>query len=530
MRGGVEMGRGVTFLLAVMLVLALAVMPAISAEAPRRGGTLVVGMDADPPSLNPITTVANQTLYPSNQIYDTLVGYDEKFNPVPRLATSWTFSPDGKMFRFNLARNVKWHDGRPFSSADVKFTIEVLGPRYNPLYPSLFGALESVDTPDQNTVIIRFKEPNAVLLSFLGDPAMNILPKHIYEVGDARTNPANVNPVGTGAFKFREWVRGDHLTLVRNEAYFRPNLPYLDQIVFRVVPSAASQVAALERGEIQVLMPQIAPSDAQRLARSQGVKVVSKNLGADFTGLWPNLRVPPLNSLRVRQALSLAADRQRMVEQITLGQSKSARAPISSTSPYFDPTLPELKRDVAAANKLLDEAGLKRGPDGMRFTVRIHHVSTLPDFVKTAQILRENFEDIGVRVNLVSGEVATTLEAIFANWDFDLAVYSARVGPEPGLQYPRWFTTRGLTRAFFSNATGYSNLTVDRLTQQSVTIVDKDKRTAVYRQIQRVIMVDLPTIPLWEFLVLGAHRTELENVFAQPDHRYIYFAETWLRR
>src|SRR3989304_1271074 len=140
MRGGGEMGRGATFSLAVVLVLALAVMPAISAEAPRRGGTLVVGMDADPPSLNPITTVANQTLYPSNQIYDTLVGYDEKFNPVPRLATSWTFSPDGKMFRFNLARNVKWHDGQPFSSADVTFTIKVLGPTYNPLYPSPSGA------------------------------------------------------------------------------------------------------------------------------------------------------------------------------------------------------------------------------------------------------------------------------------------------------------------------------------------------------------------------------------------------------
>jgi peptide/nickel transport system substrate-binding protein len=259
------------------------------------------------------------------------------------------------------------------------------------------------------------------------------------------------------------------------------------------------------------------------------MKVLAPSVAARIIALWPNLRVAPVNSLRVREALSLAADRPRMVEQIALGQATTARAPIASTSPYFDATLPEMKRDVAEANRLLDAAGLKRGSDGVRFTLRLLHVATFQDFARTAAILKENLEEVGIRVNIVAGELTTTLDAIFKNWDFDVAVYSGLMGPEPGVRWLAWFTGEGINRAYFTNATGYQNRRVDRLVKESTSIVDKTKRTATYREIQRIIMSDLPMIPLWEPKFISAYRAELENAFLQPDELYINFARTWFR-
>ena len=522
------MNRRRFLMLASMLGSLARTIPAV-AQTPRRGGTLFVGLDSDPSSLNPMLFETSQVAFVANQIYDTLISYDEKLNPVPRLATSWMISPDGKTFRFGLARNVRWHDGQPFSSADVRFTFETLGPKYSATYQSVFGALDSVDTPDENTIVLHFKEPNAVIISFLGFIGLSILAKHVYESGDPRTNPANSKPIGTGAFRLQEWARGDHLTLVRNENYFRQGLPYLDQVVYRVIPNLPSQIELLERGDLHMVLSLVPPIDAKRLRNTAGIRVLSPSVAARIIAVWPNLRVAPLNSLKVRQALSLAADRDRMVEQIAFGEATTARAPLASTSPYYDASLPALKRDVAMANQLLDSAGLKRGSDGVRFTVRMLYVATFQDFAKTAAILKENFEEVGVRVNIVAGEATATLQAIFKNWDFDVAVYSGLMGPEPAVRWQSWFTTKGINHAFFTNATGYEDIRVNQLVEQAAGIIDKQKRTAVYDQIQQIIMRDLPLIPLWEPKFISAYRTEVENAFEQPDEMYIMFARAWIR-
>jgi peptide/nickel transport system substrate-binding protein len=516
-------------LLVLCLLLSLSPRGGAQTPQPRRGGTFVVSLDADPPSINPLINEVLQAMYPANQVYEPLVRYDEKFNPVPALAQSWQISPDNKQVRFNLVRNAKWHDGRPFTSADVKFTFEVFGPRYSAAYKPVFENLDGIDTPDANTVVFRFNKPNGILLSFLGDPTFLVMPKHLYEQGDGRTHPVNLRPVGTGPFKFQEWRRGEFISFTRNEEYHQAGLPYLDQVIFRVIPNAASQVAALERGELGMVMTRIAPVDARRFANSPVIKVVSPSVLARILAVWPNMRSRPLNSIRVRQALSLAMDRPRMVEQIALGQAGTSKAPIGSTSPYFDSSLPELKRDLASANKILDEAGFPRGADGTRFTLRLHHVSTVPDFVRTGQIVKENLEDIGVRVNIVSGEVTTTLDAIFRNWNFDLAIYTAPMGPEPGTRWSTWLSRDGLTRAYFSNSTGYENLRVDRLVREAVTKTDKTERTKIYHTIQKIIMADLPLIPLWEPRFLSGFRTEFEGAFTQPDDRFINFMRTWQR-
>jgi peptide/nickel transport system substrate-binding protein len=501
-----------------------------ASATPQRGGTLIASLDADPPALNPITSQVNQTFYVANQIFDTLVTYDKDFNLIPRLAKTWTISPDAKTFTFKLQSGVKWHDGKPFSSADVKFTFDVLEPTYSASAKSILDGLTSVEAPDADTVILKFSKAAAVLTSSLGDPTLAILPKHIFETGDARQNPANSAPVGTGPFKFKEWVRGDHLTLVRNENYYVPNEPYLDEVTFRVIPNAASQVAALERGEVGVIVGRVLPADAARLKANPQLRVVSPSVLARVNVLWPNLRTKPTSDPIVRKALSLAADRQRMVDQIGFGQANVARGPFGSSSVYFDSTLPPLTRNVAEANKLLDDAGYKRGADGNRFTLRLLHVATVSDFAKTAQIVKENFAEIGVNINIVAGETTTTLDAIFKNWNFDLADYTSPMGPEPAPRLSEYYSTDGINKSYFSNAEGYSNATVDQAIKDVNATLDRATRTALYKTIQRTLLNDLAGIPLWEPLFLTGSRVEFLNVFDQPDDRYVWFTKTSMRK
>jgi peptide/nickel transport system substrate-binding protein len=494
---------------------------------PKKGGSLVVSLDADAATLNPITTQVNETYWVSNQIFDTLLRYDKNFNPTPGLARSWTISPDGKTYEFTLAQNVKWHDGTPFTSADVRFSYQTLGPKYNPNYRTVFKNLSSIDDSNPGKVVLRFSQPSGALLSYLGDPNFNILPQHVFSQGDARTNPANSNPVGTGAFKLKEWVRGDHITLVRNENYWEAGLPYFDQVTFQITPNAPAATSALERGDIGFVLIQIQPVDAKRLSGSSNLKVLSPSVLARTLNLWPNLRNAPLNDLKVREALSLAMDRARMVRDIAFGSTNPARSPIGSKSPYFDSSLPVLNRNVQKANQLLDDAGRKKGSDGTRFALKLRVVASVDQFVKTAQIVKENLADVGINVNIVAAETSTTLDLLFNKWDFDLGVYSMPLGPEPNLQWSQWYGSESINHAAFSNAEGYSNPEFDSLVTQSQLTVDKGARTKIYDKLQQTVMKDLPSIPLWEPLFISGYRTEFVNAFTQPDDRYIRLLGAW---
>ncbi len=498
-----------------------------SAGTPKKGGSLVISLDSDPATLNPVTTQVNQTYWVSNQIFDTLLRYDKNFNPTPGLARSWTVSSDGKTYKFTLADNVKWHDGTPFTSTDVSYTYQTLGPKYNPNYTAVFKYLASIDDSKPNEITLQFSQPSGALLSFLGDPNFNILPKHIFSQGDPKANPANSNPVGTGAFKFKEWVRGDHITLVRNDNYWEAGLPYFDQLTFQVTANATAATSALERGDIGFVLIQIQPVDGKRLSNSSILKVVSPSVLARTLDLWPNLRNPILNDVKVRQAISLAIDRPRMVTDIAFGTTKPARGPLGSRSPYFDSTLPTLSRDVQKANQMLDDAGHKKGSDGTRFTVKLRVVASVDQFVKTAQLVKENLADVGINVNLIAAETTTTLDAVFNKWDFDFAAYSVPLGPEPSLTWSQYFGSGSIGHAAFSNAENYTNPQFDSLVAQSQVAVDKTARKKLYDQLQQIVMKDLPTIPLWEPLFLSGYRNEFANAFTQPDDRYIRFLGAW---
>ena len=493
---------------------------------PTQGGTMVVAVSADPPSLNPMTSQALATWYVSNQILETLVKYDENFEPQPGLASSWEVNDEGTVYSFTLQEGVTWHDGEPFTADDVIYTFNDAGPEYSNTYKLVMNDLESVTAAD-NVVTFTFSQPVGSFMSYVGDPNFSILPKHIYEGTDVTTNPTNMAMIGTGPYVLDEWVQGDHLTLVRNEDYWQDGYPYLDSLIFRPVSNPATAVASLQSGDVDFIMSAIPPVNAQALESDENVVLDSPSVMARTLDLWFDLREAPFDDVRVREAVSLALDRQRMVDSIAFGQTSTARGPIGTTSPYFDEDLPEIEQDLEAAGDLLDDAGYPLDGD-TRFTMELR-VSTANDqFVRTAELVRENLSDIGIDVEVVAAENTATLDAVFTNWDFEAAIYSMPLGPEPSLQLPAWLGETGINHAFFSNAGGYTNPEVDALTLEAQATVDVDERTALYGEIQEIVMADLPMVPLWEPVFISGYRSEFGNAFTAPDDRYLTFTTTYL--
>jgi peptide/nickel transport system substrate-binding protein len=221
------------------------------AQTPKRGGTLTFSYQPEPSALSTIATTAVPVALVSTKIFESLLEYKgPALTPMPGLAESWTVAPDGKTYTFKLRKGVQWHDGKPFTSEDVKFSVEKLIAPYHSRGRVYFGELDGVDTPDAQTVVFRLKQPVPYFLKAFQPSESPILPKHI--MGEVDTSDAkNVRsaefmqkPVGTGPFMFKEWKKGSHIILERNPNYWKKDRPYLNQVIFRVIPDGAARATA----------------------------------------------------------------------------------------------------------------------------------------------------------------------------------------------------------------------------------------------------------------------------------------------
>src|SRR5581483_10911626 len=234
--------RALALTFAVLAALAADISPAGSQSAPKRGGSLIIALENEPSSLAPHLTTDTPTFMVVDNIYNALVLLDENLQPKPDLAQSWTVSPDGRVYTFELVRNAKWHDGKPVTAADVEFTFNELIARNHPRAGTWWPNVESAKATDTYTFEFRLKEPYVPFLTMLGSVLSSsalIMPKHIYEGKDAKTNSANQAPIGSGPFKFVRWQRGSFIELARNDQYWKPDKPYLDRVVLQVMPDAA---------------------------------------------------------------------------------------------------------------------------------------------------------------------------------------------------------------------------------------------------------------------------------------------------
>lgn len=474
----------------------------------------MAGNASEPPHLNPAITTGGNVHAVTASLFNGLVGLDQNANPIPELAERWQVSEDGSLYTFFLRKDVRWHDGAPFTSADVKFTFEDLLLKFHArTRAGLQDNLAEIRTPDPHTVVFRFRHGYAPLLRRLDGIEAPILPRHIYQGKDAFTDPANQHPIGTGPFRFREWVRGSHIVLTRNDDYFRKDLPYLKRVTFRFLPTAAAAAVALEVREVDYLS-QVEGSDLNHLRSARGIALARSASGSGgsycINTLIPNLSRLPLQNVAVRQAINMAIDRKFILGRVNFGAGRTARGPIHSALPWFDPALADVPYDRSKAEQSLDAAGYPRNGNASRFSLRFSYPNG--SFGPLADALRTQLGQIGIDLVLEPGDFNTVIERVFMKKDFDLGVASFCNGPDPDIGVKRLVHSNNILPIPFSNGAGYRNPEVDALFDRAAQIMDDAKRISMYREIQNILLKDLPYFWLIETEGYRAYRLDVKGL------------------
>ena len=359
--------------------------PSPSAGPPKYGGALRVAQESELTTLDPVRSglrVERSIFY---NMYESLVGIDEKLTIQPLLATRWE-TPDPKTYVFTLRGGVKFHDKTDFNAAAVKFNIDrILTAPASPRKSEL-ASVQSVEAPDSSTVIFRLKSPDAALLSQLVDRAGMILsPAAVQKAGaDLGRNPIGA---GTGPFQFVEWKRDDHLTLRKNPNYWKPGIPYLDEIIFRPMPNDDGRTAALRTGDIDVART-IAFKDVAIIKGDSSFTYRSVP-GLGFEGIWLNRGAAPFSDPAKAKAVALAVDRTTILKNVLSNVGVVAHGPIPPTSWAFDP-----------GQKIYDQGDPERAKataTGFSFTLKTRN---RPDHIQQATLIKDQLVRAGITVNI----------------------------------------------------------------------------------------------------------------------------------
>ena len=478
------------------------------APKPRYGGTLVIAA-GDPGPLNPAISSSGQLHPVTGQIFNGLIRLDRDFDAQPDLARRWRVSRDGRTYTFFLAPNARWHDGRPFTSADVKFTYDEVLFKLHPRTRTLAELVERVSAPSRNVVVFRLERRYAPFITWLDEDNGPILPQHLYAGTDPLTNPVNNRPVGTGPFRFESYTRGDRVVLVRNRQYFRPGLPYLDRLVFRVMQSAQA-AQAFEAGEVDLFM---FPSGADVLRLRGRRGVVSTERGREgFARVVPlvlNLRRKPFDDRRVRQAIAYALDKGFIARTAYAGVLGPATSPLTRHIRWaYTPKVQQYPRNLARARALLDQAGLRRGEGGIRFRTSLIFDAA---WARQAELIKSQLGDVGIDVDLRLMEFNTWVRRLYLEWDFDMGYTNFTHPPDPDVGWKRIYVCSNIVKAPFTNGAGYCNHTVDRLFDRAAVELSRRKRAALYRQIQAIVARDVPVIPIADGIGPWIYRNEFQG-------------------
>ncbi|WP_281664185.1 ABC transporter substrate-binding protein [Paraburkholderia fungorum] len=526
--------RGQLFKLASGWALTLVIaLSSPFAHAQTRGGTLNFIVTPEPTALVDLATTATNVLKVSPKVVEGLLEYDFKFQPRPSLATSWEVSDDSRKYVFHLRHGVNWHDGKPFTSADVAYSIQTLR-QVHPRAKTTFANVTDVATPDPYTVVITLSKPAPYLIKAFSSSETPIVPKHIYDGTDELTNPANNAPIGTGPFRFVKWVRGSYIEYVRNDDYWDKGKPWLDRIVVKVINDPAARTVAFEDGSADLSGDSPVPlSDLERLKSNPklGLETRGYEFQAGVSRIEFNLDNPVLKNPKVRQAIASALDREVIRKVIYYGYATPLASPIIPSNPYYDPTPTPYPFNVERANALLDEAGYPRKADGTRFALTVDPlpIGDLP--TRTAAYVKSALARVGIAITVRSQDLPAYLKRIYTDRDFDFSINGMSNLFDPVVGVARLYTTNNFRRGVpFTNGSHYSNPEIDQLFAQVAEETDEAKRKALFAQIQRILERDLPDINLVAPQYLTVYSRAVHNHTTSPDGVSASFADVWLQR
>jgi peptide/nickel transport system substrate-binding protein len=502
-------------------------------ETPRRGGTLTAHLGSEQRILNPALRASTGVYLITSKIMEALVDLDSKGNPAPVLATGWEATPDGKTVTFKLRQGVTWHDGKPFTAADVQYTAMEMWKKHLNYGTQLQQYLETVDTPDSHTAVFRYSRPMPLnlLLRALCDLGY-IAPRHVFEGTNILENPANTAPIGTGPFKFVQYERGQFIIAERNPSYWRKDFPYLDRIVWRVITDKSAVAAALETGQIQLSSYNgLSLSDLDRLKEDERFEVSTRGIEANAFNntLEFNTRRKELSDVRVRRAIAHAIDVEFFIENFLYGQAKPATGPIPSSSPAFYPGgTPPYAFDKKKAAALLDEAGYKRGADGTRFTLKLVPIMNGEDVPLLATFIQQSLAEVGIKVEIVQLDIAGALTTVYRDWNFDLATGWHQYRGDPAVSTTVWYRSGSPKGAPWTNQWGWQSDKIDQLIDQAATEIDPAKRKALYAEWVKAVNEEIPVWMITERQFFAATSKRVRNHHNVPRWDSSDWHDTWI--
>lgn len=523
-------------LIKLCLIAVLAFAGASVAQAQKAGGTLVMLVQPEPPSLASYLSTSGPIGLMAPKVYDGLLDYDKDLNAIPSLAESWEVSEDGKTVTFNLRKGVKWHDGADFTSADVQFTVMEVLSQIHPRGPNSFKEVSAVETPDAHTAVFKLDNPAPYMMRALGSYESPMVPKHLLEGQDLRSADIANAPVGTGPFTFVEWKKGQYIRLDKNPNYWKEGFPLLDRIVGRFIPDASTRTAAMESGEVHYGAYGAIPNvDVVRLRELESIGVTTDGYAMinPVSLIEFNTTKPPFDQPAIRQSISTALDRQFLIDNIWFGYGKPATSALSSsyaaTGLYAEglPNYPA-SGDVEAANKILDAAGIKPDGDGVRAKATLDLIPYGEDWRRAGEYMKQVLGEIGIELDLRYEDVPTWLKRVYADYDFSMNVNYFYQLPDPVLGVHRHYGTDQIRQGtHFVNSSRYSNPELDELLANGAKEPDAAKRSEMYAKIQEILANDMPVVNLHEMKFLTVFDSTLKDHDVSGFGAYGSFDQAW---
>jgi len=477
------------------------------AQNPVYGGTLTVTLSAEPPGLDPTTspaaTIKRVVHY---NLFEGLLKVDRTGKVVPMLAKSYTASKDGKEYTFALHPGIKFHDGKPCTAEDVKFSLErILDPKTAAPYRMYYEGIETVQVVDPLNVKITLKKYDSMFLFNIARGDAVIVPRQAVD-------KLKSQPIGTGPFKLAEWKRGDSIVLVKNTDYYLKGIPYLDKVIFKFIPDPSSQLAALKAGDVDVIAYDMAPENVAALEKDARFKVLKGHTTTDVI-MAMNHSKKPFNDPKVRQAITLAIDRKAVIQGAMSGFGTPIGSHMDPTNPYYVDLSGLYPYNPEKAKPLLAEAGYPKGFEAILKLPEPYAYAR-----RSGEVIADQLSKVGIKLTLEVIQMGQWVDRVFKNADYDLTVM--------GHAEPFDIEIYGKPNYYFR----YSNPKFQEMLKKAEEEINEQTRKKIYADIQKLIADDFVNVYLFVNPALPAMKKEVQNWWKDYPTIAVDATEVWLQK
>ncbi len=509
-------------LLVCMVVVVAAQATAAAAQTPaptaaptvkaKTGGTLRIGTNQDAVGLDPHLTNATASTRIIENVYSGLLRFNEKLEIQPDAAESYT-ADSPTQYTFKLRKGVKFHNGREMKAADVKYSIErIMDDKTGSPRRSNFAPIDKIEAPDDYTVVLKLKNPYAPLLSILADRTTAIVPK---EVVDANGGKLDRVAVGTGPFKFVEYVPNTRIKLEKNPDYFLKGLPYLDAVIYQPIPDDTARSTAVRTGAVDMI--EYAPAKDLALLKADAKITMAGEGNNNVRHLAFNNKVKPFDNVKVRQAIAWAVDRKAVLDAAVNGAGTELNAGPFLASFWPGLQQPVYKTDLTKAKALLAEAGYPNG-----FKAKMKNTPTYAFLGNAGIVVQEQLKAIGIDLEIVSLEWSVFMKDYMAK-DYEIMVSGYSAFADPHTVFDTYYVTDRP-----NNFMNYSNVKFDEIVAKAATVSDQAERAKLYRDAQMILLEDCPMVYLYASNEYEAMQSYVKGYVHYVNGSHLSFRDVWL--